>query len=319
MTTSETTSEQRERATTTAATTTIIDPATQIGLVSLTVADLERSLRYYSEALGFAVLSREGKTAVLGAGDAPLLTLTELAGAARWPVYATGLYHFAILVPTRLDLARSLIHLLEIGLPFPGQADHAVSEALYLTDPDGNGIEIYRDRPRAEWVWQAGRVHMITEALDVRAILSEATANPAPWTGLPAGTRLGHMHLQVGNIEQAQEFYTGVLGFEVTAKMPGALFVSAGGYHHHLGLNTWQSRGAGPAPAGTAGLRYFTLELSSEEARAEVVARVRAAGLSVNEIDGAVTVQDPWQNVIVLGIGAAPNAQCVAELNAALA
>lgn len=313
------TSEQRESATaitTTTTTPSAIDPATQIGLVSLTVADMERSLRYYTEGLGFALLQREGQTAILGAGDAPLLALTELPGARRWPVYATGLYHFAILVPTRLDLARSLIHMLEMGFPFPGQADHAVSEALYLTDPDGNGIEIYRDRPRAEWEWRDGVVHMVTEALDVRGILSEATANPAPWTGLPAGTRLGHMHLQVGSIEQAAEFYHGVLGFDITSHFPGALFVSAGGYHHHLGLNIWQSRGAKPAPAGTAGLRYFTLELPNEQAREEVLARVRAAGQTPTEVDGVVSVRDPWQNVIVLGIGAAPNAQSVLTLNA---
>lgn len=307
------TSEQDVRAATS------IDPATQVGLVSLTVADLDRSLTYYTEALGFNMLRRDGQTAILGAAETPLLALTELAGARPWPGYATGLYHFAILVPTRLDLARSLIHLLQVGLPFPGQADHAVSEALYLTDPDGNGIEIYRDRPRAEWSWRGGTVRMVTDPLDVRGILAEATAQPAPWTGLPAGTRLGHMHLQVGDLAQAEEFYHGVLGFDITSHFPGALFVSAGGYHHHLGLNIWQSRGAGPAPAGTAGLRFFTLELPSEEARADVLARVKAAGLDYSDVAGAVAVRDPWQNVILLGIGAAPDAQTVATLNAAQA
>jgi catechol 2,3-dioxygenase len=290
-----------------------------VGLVSLTVADLDRSLLYYTEALGFALLQREGQAAILGAGGAPLLALTELAGARYWPGHNTGLYHFAILVPTRLDLARSLIHLLHVGLPFPGQADHAVSEALYLTDPDGNGIEIYRDRPRDEWAWRGDRIHMVTEPLDVRSILAEATEQPTPWSGLPAGTRLGHMHLQVGNIEQAAEFYHGALGFDITAQLPGALFVSAGGYHHHLGLNTWQSRGAGPAPAGTAGLRFFTLELPSDEARAAVVARVSAAGLDYSDMAGAVAVRDPWRNVILLSVGAAPDAQSVAALNAAQA
>ncbi|HEX8995696.1 MAG TPA: VOC family protein [Ktedonobacterales bacterium] len=298
---------------------TSIDPATQIGMVSLTVANLERSLAYYTEALGFALLRREGQTAILGAGDAPLLTLIELPGARRWPVYATGLYHFAILVPTRLDLARSLIHLLQVGLPFPGQADHAVSEALYLTDPDGNGIEIYRDRPRAEWAWKNGIVHMVTEPLDVRAILGEATEHPAEWTGLPAGTRLGHMHLQVGDLQRAEEFYHGVLGFDVTSHFPGALFVSAGGYHHHLGLNIWQSRGAGPAPAGTAGLRFFTLELPSAEAREDVIERVKAAGLDYADVAGAVAVRDPWSNVILLGIGAAPDATAAETLTLAQA
>lgn len=299
--------------------TTAIDPATQIGLVSLTVANLNRSLTYYTEALGFVVLQREGQTAILGAGEAPLLTLTELPGAPRWPVFATGLYHFAILVPTRLDLARSLLHMLEAGLPFPGQADHAVSEALYLTDPDGNGIEIYRDRPRDEWDWQGDRVRMVTEPLDIRGILAEAEAQPAPWTGLPAGTRLGHMHLQVGDIAQAAEFYHGVLGFDITAQMPSALFISAGGYHHHIGLNTWQSRGRGPAPAGTAGLRYFTLELPNEDARSAIVARVREAGLEAMPVGETVAVRDPWTNVILLGIGAAAGSEAAAALNRAQA
>lgn len=307
-----TTPEQRVRATATS-----IDPATQVGLVSLTVADLDRSLTYYTQALGFALLQREGQTAILGAGAAPLLALTELPGARPWPVYATGLYHFAILVPTRRDLARSLIHLLQVGLPFPGQADHAVSEALYLTDPDGNGIEIYRDRPRVEWTWRGDRVHMVTEPLDVRGMLAEAADDQEPWAGLPEGTRLGHMHLQVGDLAQAEQFYHDVLGFDITSRFPGALFVSAGGYHHHLGLNIWQSRGAGPAPAGSAGLRFFTLELPSAEAREEVLARVKAAGLDHAEVGSAVAVYDPWRNVILLEIGAAPDAQRVVALNAA--
>ena len=298
---------------------TSIDPATQVGLVSLTVANLDRSLAYYTEALGFRVLEREGQTAILGASEAPLLALTELPGATYWPGHNTGLYHFAILLPSRLDLARSLVHMLEYGLPFPGQSDHAVSEALYLTDPDGNGIEIYRDRLRSEWQWNGDHIYMTIEPLDVRAILAEAAAQPAPWTGLPTGTRLGHMHLQVGNIEQAAQFYSGVLGFDITAQMPGALFVSAGGYHHHLGLNTWQSRGAGPAPTGTAGLRFFTLELPSEEARAAVLERVRAAGLEVVDVDGASAVRDPWDNIVLLGIGPASDAKSVARLNAAQA
>lgn len=296
---------------------TAIDPATQIGLVSLTVADLDRSITYYTEGLGFRVLQREGQTAILGAAETPLLALTELTGAPRWPGHYTGLYHFAILVPTRLDLARSLTHMLQVGLPFPGQADHAVSEALYLTDPDGNGIEIYRDRPRDEWEWRLDSIKMTIDPLDIRGILAEAEANPAPWAGLPAGTRLGHMHLQVGNIEQAADYYHGVLGFDITAKMPGALFVSAGGYHHHLGLNIWQSRGRGPAPAGVAGLRYFTLELPNEQARAEIVARVKEAGLDATPVGEAIAVRDPWQNVILLGIGAATDALSVARLNAA--
>jgi catechol 2,3-dioxygenase len=298
--------------------TTRIDPATQVGLASLTVADLDRSVAFYSDALGFAVLQQNGPAAILGVAGAPLLLLTEHPGARPRPVYATGLYHFAILVPSRVDLGRSLRHVLDLGYPMPGQADHLVSEALYLSDPDGNGIEIYCDRPRETWTWAHGQVRIATDPLDIRGLLAEAERHDEPWTGLRAGTRLGHIHLQVGDIAQAEVFYCDHLGFDVMARMPSALFVSAGGYHHHIGLNTWHSRGASPAPAGTAGLRFFTLDLPNEEARRVVVARIAAAGLAYMEAAPAVTVRDPWQNTILLQIGPAPDARAAMALTAAV-
>ena len=280
---------------------TAIDPATTVGPVALNVADLGRSLAFYTGAMGFALLERGDGTATLGAGSTPLLLLTELPGARAFPVYGvTGLYHFAILVPSRADLGRWLRHWLESGHDFPGQGDHLVSEALYLSDPDGNGIEVYRDRPRAEWGWIGGKVRMASDPVDIRGVLAAAAADPQPWSGLAAGTRIGHMHLQVGAIAQAKEFYHEVLGFDVTAEMPGALFVSAGGYHHHLGMNTWQSRGAGPAPAGTAGLRAFSIALPNTAARDAVVARLTAAGIAHTEAAGVVAVRDPWSNVVLL-------------------
>jgi catechol 2,3-dioxygenase len=296
-----------------------LDPATQVGLLSLAVANLERSVTFYRDALGFAVLERGVSQATLGAGDAPLLLLTEEPGAKPWPQDRqsfTGLYHFAILVPTRADLGRWLQHWLELGLPLPGQGDHLVSEALYLSDPDGNGIEIYRDRPRSEWRWVNGRVQMASDPVDIRGVLEEAQREDQPWRGMAAGTRLGHMHLQVGDIPRAEAFYHDVLGFDVVARMPSALFVSAGGYHHHIGMNTWQSRGAGPAPAGFAGLRFFTIESPTEEARANLVGRVRAAGLEAREHDGVVAVDDPWQNRILLTVGSA-DTKAVPALRAA--
>ncbi|MGZ6390809.1 MAG: VOC family protein, partial [Ktedonobacterales bacterium] len=214
-------------------------------------------------------------------------------------------YHFAILVPTRADLGRWLQHWLELGLPLPGQGDHLVSEALYLSDPDGNGIEIYRDRPRSEWRWVNGTVQMAVDPVDIRGVLEEAQREGQPWTGMAPGTRLGHMHLQVGDIPQAEAFYHDVLGFDITARMPSALFVSAGGYHHHIGMNTWHSRGAGPAPDGFAGLRFFTIESPTEEARANLVARARAADRDAREHDGVVAIDDPWNNTILLTVGAA--------------
>ena len=294
-----------QTSTTNTPTATSLHPATEMGLVALTVADLARSLRFYQDVLGFAVLSQDADHAVLGAGGTPLLVLHEQAGAPPAPANATGLYHFAILVPSRGDLARSLLHLAESGYPLGGASDHLVSEALYLSDPDGNGIEIYRDRPRDTWPRQGGQIRMATDPLDLRALLAEAQADPRPWTGLEAGTRLGHMHLQVADLGPARAFYHDVLGFDVVVDMSrmGALFVSAGGYHHHLGLNTWQSRGGRPAPAGSAGLRYYTIHLPDAAALAPVLARLDAAGVAYRDADGGVALEDPWRNQILLTTG----------------
>ncbi|MDQ2784558.1 MAG: VOC family protein, partial [Chloroflexota bacterium] len=210
-----------------------------------------------------------------------------------------GLYHFAILVPTRADLGRWVRHWLELGLPL-GQGDHLVSEALYLSDPDENGIEVYRDRPRDEWHWANGQVLMGAGPVDIRGLLADAERANEPWTGLPAGTRLGHIHLQVGDIAQAATFYHDILGFDIVSAMPSALFVSAGGYHHHIGLNTWHSKGAAPAPADMVGLRFFTVNFPTEEARRDVLDRIAAAGLPTTQTGDTVAVQDPWQNTLLL-------------------
>lgn len=282
-----------------------LHPATEMGLVALTVADLDRSLAFYQDVMGFALLRQSPGAAVLGAAETPLLVLHEQAGAPPSAQNTTGLYHFAILVPTRLDLGRWLLHLAQSGYPLGGASDHLVSEALYLSDPDDNGIEVYRDRPRDTWPRRDGVVQMASDPLDLQALLAEAQADSRPWAGLPAGTRLGHMHLRVADISQARAFYHDVLGFDVVvdwARM-GALFVSAGGYHHHLGLNTWQSRGGRPAPAGSAGLRYFTIHLPDAEALAPVLARLNAAGLPYSEADGGIRLEDPWHNVLLLTTG----------------
>ena len=293
-------------------TTTSIHPDTQLGLVALTVADLPRSMAFYQDVLGFELLQEGPEQAVLGAGGTPLLVLHELPGAGPAPTNVTGLtglYHFAILVPTRADLARSLLHMVESGYPLGGASDHLVSEALYLSDPDNNGIEIYRDRPREEWPRKGGQLQMASDPLDLRALIAEAQADPRPWNGLAAGTRLGHMHLQVADIPQARDFYHGVLGFDIVFdwERMGALFVSAGGYHHHLGLNTWHSRGGRPAPEGSAGLRYFTVLLPDEDALAPVLTRFDAAGISYRQDNGGVVVDDPWRNSILLLTGNTPS------------
>ncbi len=284
-----------------------LHPDTGIGRLALTVADLARSLAFYQEVLGFALLQEADGYAILGAVTTPLLALHEQQGAQPAPPNATGLYHFAILLPTRADLARALLHLVESGYPLGGASDHLVSEALYLSDPDGNGIEIYRDRPRDEWPHRNGQLQMGTDPLDLHALLAEAQSQPHPWNGLPSGTRLGHMHLQVADIPQARDFYHGVLGFDVIFdwERMGALFVSAGGYHHHLGLNTWQSRGGRPAPEGSAGLRYFTVHLPDADALAPLLARLDSAGVPYREEEGGIVIEDPWHNSILLTSGIA--------------
>jgi catechol 2,3-dioxygenase len=288
-----------------------------MGLVSVAVADLNKSLRYYTQGLGFAVLEQHEGSATLGVPGTPLLFLTEEPGAQPFPhdrYGYTGLYHFAILVPSRADLGRWLGHWLAAGLPFPGQGDHLVSEAFYITDPDGNGIEVYRDRPREEWPYINGQLQMAADPIDIQGVLAAAEQEGKSWSGMAVGTRLGHMHLQVGAIDQAEAFYHGVLGFDIMVRMPTALFISAGGYHHHIGMNIWHSRGAGPAPAGIAGLRCFTIEMPSQEARTAVLERVRAAGLSFTETGNIATLEDPWRNKIVLTIGPVAVAQVATEL-----
>ncbi|MEP7285303.1 MAG: VOC family protein [Chloroflexota bacterium] len=284
--------------------TTSISPDTEIGAVALTVSDLERSLAFYENVLGFRVLNRIDNSAVLGTDDKiPLLTLTERKGATPQPRRSTGLYHFAILLPSRADLGRSLQHLLDSNYPLAGASDHLVSEALYLSDPDNNGIEIYRDRPRAEWQWGNGQVVMATDPLDLRGVLTESTRNPSPWTGLAAGTRIGHIHLQVGDIPLAAEFYHRVMGFDVVTAMSSALFISAGGYHHHIGLNTWSSLRAPQPPEGSAGLRFFTITLPNSDARQQVLTRLEDAHIPFETHGENVIVRDPWNNAIWLTVG----------------
>ncbi len=274
-----------------------LPPGTHIGCVHLQVRDRERALAFYRDLLGLREIGREGATVLLSATGSlpPRLALTERPGARPKPPRTTGLYHVAIRLPTRRDLARAFWWLLEHGWPFHGFSDHGVSEALYLADPDGNGLEIYRDRPREQWPWREGRLVMVTKPLDVEDLLREAT--PEPWDGLPAGTDIGHIHLHVADLDEAEAFYSGILGLEVTQRdYPGARFFAAGGYHHHVGTNIWAGRGAPPPPADAVGLRAFTLVVPDEAAWAGIRARALAAGLSVREGPGVLFLRDPSAN-----------------------
>ncbi|MGO8673426.1 MAG: VOC family protein [Capsulimonadaceae bacterium] len=278
-----------------------IDAGAQMGRVALRVADLRRSLRFYTEILGFRDFSETPGTALLGAESGEiLLELVEAPVALPVVSTATGLYHAAILTPTRADLGRLLQRLIEREIPF-GQSDHLVSEALYLSDPDGHGLELYSDRPRSEWSWSNGSVAMAVDPLDLDGLLAEADSDGAQWTGLPAGTRIGHVHLRVGDLTVASEFYHGILGFDITCSMSGALFVSAGRYHHHLGLNVWQSKGRGPAPTRAAAMDYFTIVLPNADALAGLAQQLEDAGVPSTQLSpSTLRILDPWRNVIIL-------------------
>lgn len=276
-----------------------LDPKTKLGYVSLTISDLRRSVRFYQDSLGFQLLKEEGDTAYLGAGEDILLILVEQPGAIQYE-RRTGLYHFAILTPSRVELGNVLKNLIESNTQIQGGADHLVSEAIYLSDPDGNGIEIYRDRPRADWEYENGILKMATEPLDYQDILAEVDGKGKKWNGLDGETRLGHMHLHVADLTEAVDFYENTLGFDLQLYYgTSAAFLSAGGYHHHIGLNTWNGTGAPPPPPNSVGLRYFSVTLHNYDEMGQLVKRMEQAEASYEKNEDGLLVQDPLQNGIL--------------------
>ncbi len=278
-----------------------IHPGAGVGAVTLKVAELKRSLAFYTSVIGLGTIQQGAGFAVLGVGNRPIVILAEVPGAQPQPAHTTGLYHSAILFPDRRSLARKIAQIIDLRIS-PGYADHRVSEAFYLSDPDGNGLELYRDRPPQEWTWEGGYVRMASDPINFDNFFGEiqaedvAKASPA----VPAGTRLGHMHLRVADIPQAEKFYHGALGFNITARWPGALFVSAGGYHHHIGLNTWQSRDGRPPMEPSAGLREFSITLPDQAELERLVTQIQSTGLAVDQESDSALVMDPFQNPIRL-------------------
>ena len=279
-----------------------IDAGTSLGPVTLTVADLDAQTAFYRDAIGLRELRRAGNIAELGErdGDEPLVVLVGDPAAPPRPAQTTGLFHLALLVPSRAELARSIHRVTAAGRRFTGAADHLVSEALYLDDPEGNGIEIYRDRDREEWSHAGGELQMATLPLDIEGVLDGVPAGDSG-NGMAPGTRIGHVHLQVASIPEADAFWVDAVGFDpVVRGYPGALFVSAGGYHHHLGLNTWAGRGAPAPPPGARGLRSFEIVLPHGVALEETLERLRHAGIEVFDEAGRAAVSDPSGNRAVL-------------------
>jgi len=256
----------------------------ELGAVGLSVSDLERSLAFYQDVIGISVLARAERHATLGVAGRPLLELEERPGARR-DAGAAGLYHFALLLPSRAALGRQLRHLLATGAPLTGAADHFVSEALYLDDPDGHGIELYRDRPRAEWLVN-GRIHLTNSRLDRDGIL--AAGDGAGFAGLDPGTVMGHVHLESCDVPAAQDFYQQRLGFDLTDGRLHVAFMSVAGYHHHVAVNDWQGRRRRAAPeAGRIGLLWYQIGVpqSALEALADALPEAAAD-------DGTLTTRD---------------------------
>jgi catechol 2,3-dioxygenase len=281
-----------------------IDPATEMGGVAVTVADATATSRFYEQAIGLRPLPGAEDRLRLGAAQTSVVELVGDPDAPQRPPGTTGLFHLAILVPSRLDLARALRRVANAGWRFTGASDHLVSEALYLQDPEVNGIEIYRDRPRDEWPIQDGELRMDTIPLDLQSLLLELPDGGEEADGpIAAGTRIGHVHLNVADLAAAEEFYVGTLGFEVTVRgYPQALFVSAGGYHHHIGLNTWAGEGAPPPPPGARGLRRFEIVLPTREALREVEERIAAAGVDLTRDHDGLRLADPSGNGLLLRV-----------------
>lgn len=235
----------------------------KISSIQLRTSNLARLREFYVDVLGFEPGEEEGDILELFSDidQDPLVTIEEYPEATPRPEFSTGLYHVAFLMPNRTELARILARLAEKRYPLQGFADHGVSEAIYLADPDGNGIELYADRPQAEWPMKKGELEMFTHPLDLENLLSEIGDVASEWDGIHPETTVGHIHLQVSDLSKSGPFYHGILGYDIVQKnFPGALFLSTGGYHHHIGLNTWNSNGALAPPIGSAGLVRFSVE-----------------------------------------------------------
>ena len=261
-----------------------------VGSVSLWARDMENLARFYQVVLGLDLLGTTAQQIDLGVGQTKLLTLVSRPDATPAPPSQAGLYHTAFLMPSRTDLARWLVHAAALRVQLSGFADHLVSEAVYLNDPEGNGIEVYADRPSGEWKWDADQVVMGTEELDIDGLLFLVPTDRDTYSAVPSGMRIGHIHLRGGSVQDARTFYSDVLGLDVVRGSDNAVFMSSGGYHHHLAVNIWESAGAGIRPVGTTGLASFSLATDLVDARQ----RLTSAGILFEERNGQLNFADPW-------------------------
>ena len=270
--------------------------------VTLTARDLGRLTAYYSEMLGLSLLDRGNDFVLLGVETAPLLRLIHRPQALPDDNREAGLYHTAFLMPTRGDLARWILHIARCKTPITGASDHGVSEAIYLDDPEGNGIEVYGDRPPQTWQWTGDELRMITDPLDMEAIVREVPST-APYPAAPAGLRIGHVHLRVGDVAHAEGFLRDALGLDVTRRRHGATFLSSGRYHHHLAGNVWHSARAGRRDPERAGLALVTLAAADDAAFDRTVEQLRQAGVAHTVTPSAIETADPWGTAIRIARG----------------
>ncbi len=265
-----------------------------IGALGMMVRDLDRVTAYYRDMLGLTVQEHTRQVAILGVGGVALLELVHRPDALPDDPREAGLYHTAFLMPTRADLARWILHSAKGRVPFTGASDHDVSEAIYLDDPEGNGVEVYSDRPREKWRRDGELIFQKTDPLDIDAIIREIDPATATYPGAPEGLRIGHIHLRVGNVGRAEAFYCGALGLDVTRRRTGATFLSSGGYHHHVAVNVWHSNDAGIRHGKRAGLDWFAMEINDQPILDGVKKRLDAAGITVDAISGGFAATDPW-------------------------
>ncbi len=275
----------------------IIDPATTIGSLTLAVIDMDYMSKFYCNVIGLTELNRQDRYVELGTHGKLLLRLESSPKGKQYP-RSMGLFHQAIRLLGRRELGHWLNHLLKSQYPLGGAGDHLVSEALYLTDPEGNGIELYCDRPRESWEFDENGIKMDTLEVNLKSL--QAAAQDTPFGGLPQGTTVGHIHLRVNDVQEAVEFYRDLLGFQLMALWPGAGFLSAGGYHHHIGVNMWNSRGAVPPPAGSLGLVNYSILLPDMKALNSLVRQLNSVHYPVEMSDEKWFLQDPSKNKIVL-------------------
>jgi catechol 2,3-dioxygenase len=277
-----------------------LDPGLRVGAVHLAVSDLSRSVAFYAHVLGLTLISEGAEEAILGAGEHRLVQLTRLASPTRAPLRSAGLFHFALLHRSRAALAETVIRIASSRWALSGASDHGVSEAIYLDDPDGLGIEIYVDRPREQWPMDrtTATIAMHTLPLDLEDLL--ATVDGPAGAQISTDTTVGHVHLRVADIERSVDFYRDGLGLDLQARMPSAAFLAAGGYHHHVGVNTWQSLGAPPAPPTAPGLRLFELEVSDADAMQSLAERLRRRSVRVQGDGEQIALHDPDQQALVV-------------------